>query len=115
LKLYLLGPMTGYHNDNRDKFNEVAAELRKIGFEVLNPSELDEGLPPVPRLECYRRDIPLLCQCDAGVALPGWRKSEGARLEAFCLKSFGCPVYHWPTLRRYADSELPRLVMPGDV
>ena len=38
-KLYLAGPMRGYPEDNYPHFNEMAAELRKLGYAVFNPAE----------------------------------------------------------------------------
>ena len=45
-KIYLAGPMTGYENNNYDKFMAKATELSNQGWDVFNPAEMDleEGL-----------------------------------------------------------------------
>jgi hypothetical protein len=114
-RIYLLGPMTGYLNDNRPAFNAAASALRLMGYEVINPAELDEaegGILP-KRTDCYRRDMGYLRECTAGVALPGWQQSIGARWEAATLRTLECPVFSWPSMRPYLKSELPTITTPG--
>lgn len=60
--VYILGPMTGYKDDNRPAFREAAAKLRSMGYEVTSPDELDRR-DPAKRNEWadfLRRDIPWL-------------------------------------------------------
>ncbi|HHQ6122796.1 TPA: DUF4406 domain-containing protein, partial [Enterobacter hormaechei subsp. hoffmannii] len=38
--VFIAGPMTGYHNFNRDEFNAEARILEERGFTVLNPAIL---------------------------------------------------------------------------
>jgi hypothetical protein len=109
---YILGPMTGYKDNNRKAFNDMAERLRSEGIDVINPSELDEIDPATPQptirvpgpgghskghiaWEDYiRRDLPHLSKARWGIALPGWEESRGARLEAHILSHvFGCPVF----------------------
>lgn len=96
MRAYILGPMTGLPDFNRPAFRTAAAELRLQGYEVTSPDELDERDPvssAEPQWADYmRRDLPWLSAAHIGFALPGWRNSKGASLEACVLNSLGCPV-----------------------
>ena len=81
MKVYVSGPMTGYVNNNVPAFNKAARQLRALGYEVVNPAELDAGEPCSTWEECLRRDIKWLVTCDAIANLNGWKRSRGATLE----------------------------------
>lgn len=81
-KMYLSGPMTGIENYNHEFFNRVAAEFRMAGFEVCTPSEFFDGDRTRERHEYMREAVKYLLEADTVVLLPGWEKSQGARLEA---------------------------------
>ncbi|WIF69705.1 DUF4406 domain-containing protein [Metapseudomonas otitidis] len=89
-RIYLSGPMTGLPDENRPAFNAEAARLRALGYEVVNPAELNE--PDDPRAVCMRRDIQALMTCDAVAMLPGWTSSHGATLEHACAVQCGMEV-----------------------
>lgn len=80
-RCYIAGPMTGYPDHNYPAFHKAAAEMRALGWEVINPAENHGGRTDLPREEYFRTDIPQLISCDAVCMLPGWENSEGARLE----------------------------------
>src|ERR1700693_1002640 len=79
--LYLSGPMTGLPNKNIPAFMKAAISLRRKGYRVVNPAELDLGGPEQMRDRCLRRDIRDLVKCKAIATLPNWKKSRGANLE----------------------------------
>jgi len=111
VKVYILGPMSGYPDFNRPAFREAAAELRSRGFDVVCPAELDDLYDePNHYTGYYVRDIPYLLQCDIGVALPGWRKSKGASLEAVILNTLERPVLRYPDMTAIVD--LPSIIHP---
>jgi len=93
MKLYLCGPMSGCPDHNFPAFNKVAAYLRNIGNEVVNPAELDDG----DTSKCWdyymRRDVPLLLDCDAVVLLAGWYSSNGAIFECLVAAAFDLPFW----------------------
>lgn len=89
-RIYLSGPMTGLPNFNYPRFHLEAARLRALGYEVVNPAELNE--PADSRAACMRRDIQALMTCDAVAMLPGWTSSHGATLEHACAVQCGMEV-----------------------
>ncbi|WP_165677432.1 DUF4406 domain-containing protein [Metapseudomonas otitidis] len=89
-RIYLSGPMTGLPGLNYSRFHLEAARLRALGYEVVNPAELNE--PTDPRAVCMRRDIQALMTCDAVAMLPGWTSSSGATLEHACAVQCGMEV-----------------------
>lgn len=80
MKLYLAGPMTGLPELNFPAFHAAAARLRALGFEVVNPAEINPD-PSSGWHTCMRRDIPHLVTCDGIAMLTGWESSRGAKIE----------------------------------
>lgn len=80
MRIYVAGPMTGYPHLNFPAFHAEAARLRALGYEVVNPAELNAD-PGADWLQCMRTDIKHLVDCDAIAMLEGWQSSRGARLE----------------------------------
>lgn len=91
--IYVSGPMTGIPLNNVPAFNEAAAKLRKKGYRVVNPAELDAGEPCTTWEECLRRDIRALSRCTGIATLPGWTKSRGANLEVYIGKALSFDVH----------------------
>lgn len=79
-RCYIAGGMTGLPKHNFPAFNREAKRLRKQGYEVINPAEVNPD-PGSPWVDCMRADIKLLVDCNEIYMLPGWEKSEGASLE----------------------------------
>lgn len=120
MHLYPAGPMTGHPQFNIPKFDAAAEELRRAGYRVTSPAELDDpetraaamaspdGDPAEYRRltgktwgDFLARDVKLLADGDieAVVVLPGWEKSRGARLETFVAsRMVGLPIYHYKPL-----------------
>lgn len=97
-RLYLSGPMTGWPNLNREAFAKAAKALRKKGYRVINPPELDKNNPQRSWEGCLRRDITELMKCDKIATLPKWTKSRGATLEVYIGKAL---KYKIQRLQRY--------------
>ena len=105
MRLYISGPMTGYPGDNRAEFKRVTAELRALGHQVVDPTEMDleyndagevSSDSPSPLWRMFiTRDVAIILssQFDGIVALEGWRKSKGARAEVFMAVLCGTPVF----------------------
>lgn len=104
-RIYLAGPMTGIKDFNFPLFNAEAARLRALGYDVVNPAEINGGAAELATCanmtpeelrehwrECMRRDIPAMLTCDAVALLPGYRNSKGARLEVHIAAEFDMPT-----------------------
>lgn len=111
--------MTGYAQENRPAFQTAASTLRRLGFNVISPDELDASHPAAGDQwsDYLARDLPHLIQAHMGVALPGWRESKGATLEATILHTLGRPVFalEGEALHRIPDAELPFTCHPVPV
>ena len=79
---YLSGPITGYKN-YRCQFAKAAAELKEMGYNVINPAELGAALPldQMSYEDIMKIDLGLLASADYLVQLPGWERSIGANRE----------------------------------
>lgn len=101
MKYYLAGPMSWIPRFNIPAFEIATMKLRKAGFEIISPVELDNpavyqnamrsetGDPnDVVSIETWgdmlARDVKIIAdEIDGIVFLDGWEKSRGARLEAY--------------------------------
>lgn len=116
---YLAGPMRNFPRFNFDAFHEAAANLRRDGWRVTSPAEMDEqlGFDPDGPLgdfdlqDAMRRDVQAICKVDSIILLPGWRKSEGAQIELTVAKALGLWVYEYVHAYETPDSDY-RLVPP---
>lgn len=91
--IYLSGPMTGKPDLNKPAFNAMALKLRRRGYMVINPPELDAKEPCGTWEDCLRRDLRALTRCDAIATLPGWKKSRGANLEVFVARALSYVIH----------------------
>lgn len=113
-RVYIAGPMTGIPQFNFPAFDAAALDLRKLGFDVVSPSELDDPEDREAALaspdgkmngghhmnktwgDFLARDVKLIADggIEAVVVLPGWEQSRGARLETFVAAALcGLGVY----------------------
>ena len=79
-RIYISGAMTGKPDLNFPLFNAEASRLRQLGYEVINPVELNPDSGTTWN-ECMKRDLVALLDCDAIAMLDGWHESNGAHLE----------------------------------
>lgn len=92
MKLYLAGPMTGYPELNFPLFHAETARLRALGFEIVNPAEINADAN-AEWLECMRADIKQLVDCDGVAVLQGWAQSRGASIEHNLARDLGLRVF----------------------
>ena len=105
IRLYLAGPMTGLPDLNFPAFHSEAARLRALGYDVVNPAEINGGadelvvcakMTPAELKahwrKCMRADIKQLMDCDGIALLPGWERSKGACLEKYNAVELGMIV-----------------------
>jgi hypothetical protein len=89
-RVYISGPMTGLHNENREEFARVEALLDGDG---VNPHRLAHNHGKT-RQEYMRVDLRALLWCDAVLMLRGWEQSAGARFERETAIVAGIPVFY---------------------
>jgi hypothetical protein len=90
-RLYLAGPMTGIEDFNFPAFHDMGAKLRALGYIVENPAE--HGVVDGAVWADYMAyDLTRLGLCGIIALLPGWEKSQGARLEVLIAERLGMTV-----------------------
>lgn len=88
--------MTGLPDFNFPAFNAMAAHLRSLGFEVLNPAE--HGLPLDLHWSVYMRHaLQQLLLADSVMLLNGWNRSRGAQIEANLARELSMTLYYQGT------------------
>lgn len=111
MKVYISGPMSGIKDENFPTFNAAARALRTLGYEVVNPAEFKvdvTGLEGKGRwVKFLKADIKALMDCDGIVMLPGWQKSEGAKLEHYNAKALDLVIMSLEEAVLQADERLP--------
>lgn len=90
-RIYLSGPMTGMPDWNFPAFNAEAARLRALGYDVVNPADINPDTT-TPYNECLRHDLQALLTCDTIAMLDGWMDSNGAHLEMHIAHRVGIKV-----------------------
>lgn len=92
-RVYLSGPMTGIPDFNFPAFNAEASRLRALGYDVVNPVDINPDTT-TPYNECLRNDLKALLTCDTIAMLPGYGASRGACLELSVARRIGMEVMY---------------------
>ncbi len=90
-RIYLSGAMTGIPEHNFPAFNAEANRLRHLGYDVINPVDINPDVT-TPYNECLRNDLKALLDCDTIAMLDGWMNSNGAHLEMHIAHRVGIKV-----------------------
>ncbi|MCQ2232082.1 MAG: DUF4406 domain-containing protein [Paludibacteraceae bacterium] len=92
-KCYISGPITNIGLSVAIKnFAKSEATLIMGGLIPVNPIKEEE--PGADWLECMRRDIKMLMDCDCIYMQIGWEESRGARIEHDLAKALGLSVIY---------------------
>jgi hypothetical protein len=83
--------MSGMPEHNFPAFNAEAKRLRALGYDVVNPVDINPD-PALSWQECLRNDLAALLTCDAIEMLDGWMGSKGAHLEMHVAHRIGMPI-----------------------
>lgn len=104
-RIYISGPMTAMadsNNWNRDAFYAAEEKFKAIGFETVNPHEINKNRDHAKeRTACLKADIQALLDCTHIYLLIGWRRSQGACLEEHVARSlklqiiYECAICQW--------------------
>ena len=90
--VYLSGPMTGLPELNFPAFHAAARRLRALGWQVVNPAEINTD-PAATWHQCLRNDLIALAGCcDVLALMPGWQTSRGAHLELHVARELGLRI-----------------------
>lgn len=78
--VFISGPMSGIEGLNKEAFNKAEELLRSVGFIVLNPAVLPEGLPEEKYMPIC---MSMIDAADYIFLLPGWASSMGSTAEYY--------------------------------
>ncbi len=93
LSVYMSGPMTGLPNNNVEAFNSYTKQWNDAGYVIVNPASFEEKAKET-YTDWLKRDVScLINSCNAIAMMPGWEKSNGARLEYSVACSLGYLVF----------------------
>lgn len=117
MKTYIAGPMTGYKDYNFPAFFAAEEQLKKQGWEVINPARLDKeaGYDPTSTdfvmddaflLGAAKRDLLGVIECDAIVLLPDWEKSKGATAEFSVARWLNKKIYLYPAMVEHGKESI---------
>lgn len=88
--IYIAGAITGTQN-YWEAFEEIEQELNNLGYTVLTPARLPQGMT---KAQYMRICFSMIDSADAVVFLSNWRVSEGATLEReYCRYTSKPAVY----------------------
>ena len=90
-KVYISGKITGIENEALMLFEKTEIELRKLGFDVINPMKLPHDHNKTWS-EYMKEDIIEMLKCDYICYLENWKKSRGAWLEHEIAEAIGMEV-----------------------
>lgn len=79
-RVYISGPISNCE-DFEKKFHKAEEDLKKKGYEVVNPSLLGAVMPNATHEQYMNICIPLMDECNAIYLLEGWDLSHGASIE----------------------------------
>lgn len=90
MKAYVIGPVTGYENDNLPAFEYARSRLTDLGISAEIPHDfIPSG---TSWSDAMKISIKHLLEADYVCALPGWAESRGACLEWQIACAVGIPA-----------------------
>jgi len=119
--IYVAGPMRGITNYNYQAFDRQSEILRKQGWRVVNPAEMDRDIsaPDSDPMDfdpeqnyddrefmrqALLRDLICICEeCTAVYMMSGWEGSRGAKAEWHTAKALGLDIYYEVPLPQYPN------------
>lgn len=104
--IYLCGPMTGLKGHNLEAFAEAESRLSDLGYSVFNPGNIQDD--SMAFTDYMRPELKILLETKrALVALPGWEKGVGSRLEVMMAASIGLPAHSFSPTEGIGENLFP--------
>lgn len=103
-RIYICGPITGVKNDNVESFTKYATKFSQLGYDVVNPQELNHESAEAMKMagenqekihsEYMRTDIAELVKCDIiGLMYEQpWNLSKGCKMELSLALQLGLKI-----------------------
>ena len=89
--IYMIGPVTGKPDLNREVFEDAKERLRDAGYDVMIPH--DVVLPGATHPVAMRLSIKTMLGCDGVAMLTDWVESQGATLENRVARACGLTLH----------------------
>lgn len=85
MKIYIAGPISGT-TDYEERFEEAERAIQRKGHEAVNPVHIRSVIETVGTNAIRYDKLMNICKalvgaCDAIYMMPGWQRSNGARIE----------------------------------
>jgi nucleoside 2-deoxyribosyltransferase len=101
MRIYIAGPIRAktlaLEKANIERARDACADLILIGHAPFCPHTHTENFgrlyPAITYEDYMRMDLQWLDLCDAVLMLPGWKQSQGAKLEYLYAAKLGLPIY----------------------
>lgn len=91
LRVYVIGPVTGRTDGNREEFERVREVLARAGYDVEVPH--DTISEEAAWEDAMRQSVRRLTHADAVVFLDGTAQSRGASAERKLARTLGIPAF----------------------
>lgn len=96
MKIYIAGKISDLTKEDYESRFKIACEtLSQIGYEPVNPCELNH-CENATWADYMLKDLDALFHCDAIYMLNNWRGSKGARIEHAVAIETGKKVFYQP-------------------
>ena len=90
MRIYIIGPVSGFDDLNLPAFEKACDELCAAGYAPLMPHDFVAA--DADWQKAMRRSIETLAKADGVACLDGWQQSRGARIEGRLAKALGIEV-----------------------
>ena len=93
MRIYISGPITKNPNAKED-FEKAQETLEELGYEVINPYELNRVLPNGEQEQYMHVCLKLMHYSEAIYMMDGWEESKGACVENGYARCLGLEIYN---------------------
>lgn len=90
MRIYIIGPVSGFDDLNLPAFEAAYEKLRAAGYKPLIPHDFVRG--ETDWQNAMRRSLETLAKADGVAYLDGWKQSKSATLEWHIARALGIDV-----------------------